>query len=102
VHVDVRRLIGVLVPNLDQALEQQDHRQVYTLSLPDGLADRFRHEAALSYHASHTVSGRDHTAFELKDLADAFVIHFNQSTTDLCREFSLTTCVRRALSTLTC
>lgn len=78
VHLDLRRLIGVLVPDLEQALEQQAHRETHTIAVPEAISERFHREAVsgLPFAASG-----DGAVFDLEQLGDAFVLHFNNSTT---------------------
>lgn len=74
VHIDVRRLIGVMVPDLEQALAQQEERNCYLLDVPPRIADAF------SRAALHGRPGFD-AEFGLEEMADALVMHFRNSTT---------------------
>ncbi|KAF4469847.1 hypothetical protein FALBO_3287 [Fusarium albosuccineum] len=75
VHSDIQRLMGVLIPDLDEALNQRDRRAVVLLEVPMYLAEQFRF-AALATHAEYRLE----EDFELKDLSDAFILNYNRST----------------------
>lgn len=75
VHRDIHRLAGVLVPDLELELNQQDQRRTFLLEVPVDLAERFRH-AALTERPHY----RGNEAFELEDMTDAFVLHYERST----------------------
>ncbi|KAF5022559.1 hypothetical protein F66182_5392 [Fusarium sp. NRRL 66182] len=75
VHHDIRRLMGVLIPDLDEALDQRDQRSIILLEVPIDLDDQFRF-AALTAHPEYRVEAD----FELKELSDAFIMNFNKST----------------------
>lgn len=77
-HLDVRRLMGVLIPDLEQALAQQNGRQVHTLSIPPHISDEFK-RAAVADRPEFTA---DDTSFNLEEIADAFVLHYRCSTVD--------------------
>ncbi|KAH7324360.1 hypothetical protein B0I35DRAFT_349664 [Stachybotrys elegans] len=75
VHSDLNRLMGVLIPNLDQALNQQAMREVHLLDIPIDVAERFR-MAALTDRPEYNSDD----AFELSLLSDAFVLNYKRST----------------------
>ncbi|KAK2731360.1 hypothetical protein CKAH01_09008 [Colletotrichum kahawae] len=72
VHGDLHRLIGVLVPDLQVALDQQAQQQEQSLDIPrlvkDGLLKAWESRSP------------DEPAPGLKDITDAFVVHFDRST----------------------
>ncbi|KAM5350607.1 hypothetical protein ACJ41O_007112 [Fusarium nematophilum] len=74
-HQDIRRLMGVLIPDLDEALNQQARRTTVLLDVPLDLAEQFRF-AALTGHPEY----RAEEDFELHELSDAFILNFNKST----------------------
>ncbi|KAL3589432.1 hypothetical protein FPOAC2_11598 [Fusarium poae] len=75
VHHDIRRLMGVLIPDLDEALDQRTQRSVVLLEVPIDLDDQFRF-AALTGHPRYRVEDD----FELGELSDAFILNFHRST----------------------
>lgn len=75
VHYDVRRLIGVLTPDLEQALRQQSERRTFVLEIPIEISERFR-IASVSERPEY---GSDE-GYELQELSDAFVLNYNKST----------------------
>jgi hypothetical protein len=75
VHLDLHRLMGVMIPDLGQALDQRSHRQVQLLAVPPEILERFRF-AALN---DRPECDNDDT-FDLQDLSDAFIINYNKST----------------------
>ncbi|KAJ4129346.1 hypothetical protein NW768_007884 [Fusarium equiseti] len=75
VHHDIRRLMGVLIPDLDEALDQRVQRSVVLLEVPIELDDQFRF-AALTGHPEYRVEDD----FELSELSDAFIHNFHKST----------------------
>ncbi|KAM0552751.1 hypothetical protein ACHAO7_004231 [Fusarium culmorum] len=75
VHHDIRRLMGVLIPDLDEALDQRVQRSVVLLEVPVDLDDQFRF-AALTGHPRYRVEDD----FELSELSDAFILNFHKST----------------------
>lgn len=77
VHLDVRRLMGVLISDLEQTLAQQENRTLYILETPPHIAEGFR-RAALKDRPEY----QDDTAFDLEEIADAFVLHYKESTVD--------------------
>ncbi|KAM0551916.1 hypothetical protein ACHAPJ_008255 [Fusarium lateritium] len=76
-HHDIRRLMGVLIPDLDEALDQRDQRSVVMLGVPADLDDQFRF-AALTGHPEYRIE----EDFELNELSDAFILNFHKSTID--------------------
>ncbi|KAM0262086.1 hypothetical protein ACHAPA_009449 [Fusarium lateritium] len=74
-HHDIRRLMGVLIPDLDEALDQRIQRSVVLLEVPVDLDDRFRF-AALTGHPEYRIEDD----FELSELSDAFILNFHKST----------------------
>ncbi|KAE9570088.1 hypothetical protein CGCF415_v009606 [Colletotrichum fructicola] len=72
VHGDLHRLIGVLVPDLQVALDQQAQQQEQSLDIPllvkDGLLKAWESRSP------------DEPAPGLKEITDAFVVHFDHST----------------------
>ncbi|KAJ4246624.1 hypothetical protein NW762_013567 [Fusarium torreyae] len=76
-HHDIRRLMGVLIPDLDEALDQRDQRSVVMLEVPADLDDQFRF-AALTGHPEYRIE----EDFELSELSDAFILNFHRSTID--------------------
>ncbi|CAM1508571.1 Fc.00g054190.m01.CDS01 [Cosmosporella sp. VM-42] len=75
VHNDVHRLMGVVVPDLEQELRQQAQQNHFLLPVPIDVAERFRF-AALAERPEY---GTDE-AFELHELADALVFNYKDST----------------------
>ncbi|KAF4983944.1 hypothetical protein FZEAL_769 [Fusarium zealandicum] len=76
-HHDIRRLMGVLIPDLDEALNQRDQRTTVLLDVPVELDDQFRF-AAIAGHPEY----RSEHEYELDELSDAFILNFNKSTND--------------------
>ncbi|KAF5665145.1 hypothetical protein FHETE_6761 [Fusarium heterosporum] len=74
-HHDIRRLMGVLIPDLDEALDQRVQRSAVLLEVPVDLNDQFRF-AALTGHPEYRIEDD----FELSELSDAFILNFNKST----------------------
>ncbi|KAM0232656.1 hypothetical protein ACHAP5_010663 [Fusarium lateritium] len=74
-HHDIRRLMGVLIPDLDEALDQRIQRSVVLLEVPVDLDDQFRF-AALTGHPEYRIEDD----FELSELSDAFILNFHKST----------------------
>lgn len=74
VHNDLHRLIGVLIPDLDQALDQQAQSLVRLLNIPVDIAERLRYAAL----AERPECGNDE-CFELQDLSDAFILNYDKS-----------------------
>ncbi|KAF9869676.1 hypothetical protein CkaCkLH20_12863 [Colletotrichum karsti] len=72
VHGDLHRLIGVLVPDLQQALDQQAHREEHTLEVPVLVDESFQ-------RAWDSRSPSDPEP-SLREMTDAFVLHFDKST----------------------
>jgi hypothetical protein len=75
VHHDIRRLMGILTPDLEAALEQQAHREIHFLDVPISIAERFRQQSLVDrpeyeYDVEPT----------LADLTDAFIVNFSLST----------------------
>ncbi|KAM0333945.1 hypothetical protein ACHAQA_000962 [Verticillium albo-atrum] len=77
VHLDLRRLIGILVPNMEQALAQKETHEVYTLEVPPRVADAFK-RAAIQERPEY----EDDMKLDLEEMADAFVLHYGNSTRD--------------------
>lgn len=75
VHHDIYRIMGVLVPDLEQALNQQAHRRIVLLDVPIDVAERFRFEALTDRPEYRTDAD-----FELGELSDAFILNFNKAT----------------------
>jgi hypothetical protein len=75
VHMDLHHLAGILVPDLDQALNQQVQRQVHLLEIPTDISDRLR-LAALADRPECANS----ECFGLQDLSDAFILSYDKST----------------------
>lgn len=67
--------MGVLIPDLQQALYQQAHREIHLLEVPIDIAERFRFTAL----ADRPEYGSD-AAFQLEELSDAFVLNYHRST----------------------
>ncbi|KAM0344088.1 hypothetical protein ACHAPU_007809 [Fusarium lateritium] len=74
-HHDIRRLMGVLIPDLDEALDQRVQRSAVLLEVPVDLNDQFRF-AALTGHPEYRIEDD----FELSELSDAFILNFHKST----------------------
>ncbi|EGU87587.1 hypothetical protein FOPG_06745 [Fusarium oxysporum f. sp. conglutinans race 2 54008] len=74
-HHDIRRLMGVLIPDLDEALDQRVLRSVVLLEVPVDLDEQFRF-AALTGHPEYRIE----EDFELTELSDAFILNFHKST----------------------
>ncbi|KAK1487918.1 hypothetical protein CABS01_12793 [Colletotrichum abscissum] len=72
-HLDLRRFMGILVPDMEQALAQQVHRESLHFDVPPDIEDGFLRAWA---------ADRPDDAFEpsLQEIADAFVIHYHKST----------------------
>lgn len=74
-HHDIRRLMGVLIPDLDEALDQRVQRSVVLLEVPVDLDEQFRF-AALTGRPKYHVEDE----FGLSELSDAFILNFHKST----------------------
>ncbi|KAL0929666.1 uncharacterized protein CTRU02_215309 [Colletotrichum truncatum] len=72
VHGDLHRLIGVLVPDLEQALDRQAHREVHTLNIPPVLKEGLQ-RAWMNRPAEDPEP-------TLQEMTDAFVLHYDKST----------------------
>ncbi|KAL2881198.1 hypothetical protein SGCOL_003489 [Colletotrichum sp. CLE4] len=72
-HLDLRRFMGVLVPDMEQALAQQAHREPFQFEVPPNVEDGFQRAWA---------ADRPDDALEpsLQEMADAFVLHYHKST----------------------
>ncbi|KAF7553918.1 hypothetical protein G7Z17_g3277 [Cylindrodendrum hubeiense] len=75
VHHDIYRIMGVLVPDLEQALNQQAQRHIILIDVPIDVAERFRFEAL-----TERPEYRTDADFELEELSDAFILNFNKAT----------------------
>ncbi|KAK1997603.1 hypothetical protein LX36DRAFT_578104 [Colletotrichum falcatum] len=73
VHLDLHRLIGVLVPDLEHAIAQQGRREPIQLEIPPIVADGLKH----AWTAERQQGGLDPS---LREMADAFVLHYHRST----------------------
>ncbi|GJC88100.1 hypothetical protein ColLi_10938 [Colletotrichum liriopes] len=73
VHLDLHRLIGVLVPDLEQALAQQTHQELVQFEIPPTVTEGFQH----SWTADRPEHGLDPG---LREMADIFVLHYDRST----------------------
>ncbi|OHF04642.1 hypothetical protein CORC01_00113 [Colletotrichum orchidophilum] len=72
-HLDLHRLIGVLVPDLEQALAQQAQREPIQLEVPQNIDDGFQR----AWTTDRPDGALDPS---LQEMADAFVIHYHKST----------------------
>ncbi|KAK1623925.1 hypothetical protein BDP81DRAFT_438373 [Colletotrichum phormii] len=72
-HLDLRRFMGVLVPDMEQALAQQAHRESFQFEVPPSVEDGFQRA---------WTADRPDDALEpsLQAMADAFVLHYHKST----------------------
>ncbi|KAL0768621.1 hypothetical protein CaCOL14_009596 [Colletotrichum acutatum] len=72
-HLDLCRFMGVLVPDMEQALAQQVHRESFQFDVPPDIENGFLRAWA---------ADRPDDAFKpsLQEIADAFVIHYHKST----------------------
>lgn len=77
IHRDLRLSMGVTVVNLDEELNQRDHRTTYLLEVPPDITDRFR-LAALTERPDFNT---DET-IPVEELSDAFTFNYLRSTTD--------------------
>ena len=77
VHQTLYRLGGVLVPDFEQALQQQAEREIHTIPIPPAVSQRFRQAALVDVPLP--APGED-VVFQLEEMADAFVLHFTNST----------------------
>ncbi|KAK1982055.1 hypothetical protein LZ30DRAFT_591393 [Colletotrichum cereale] len=73
VHLDLHRLIGVLVPDLEHALAQQGRREPVQLEIPQIVADGLQH----AWTAEGQQGGLGPS---LQEMADVFVLHYHKST----------------------
>ncbi|EFQ31978.1 hypothetical protein CGRA01v4_13160 [Colletotrichum graminicola] len=73
VHLDLHRLIGVLVPDLEHALAQQARREPIQLEIPQIVADGLQHAWAAERQ-------QDGSGSSLQEMADVFVLHYHKST----------------------
>ncbi|GKT41360.1 uncharacterized protein ColSpa_01541 [Colletotrichum spaethianum] len=73
VHLDLHRLIGVLVPDLEQALARQGHRELIQLEIPRVVAEGFQ-------KAWDAERREDDLGPSLQEMADVFVLHYHKST----------------------
>ncbi|RSL51111.1 hypothetical protein CEP53_008564 [Fusarium sp. AF-6] len=77
IHYDIKRLMGVLIPDLDEALRLREQHTIVLLDVPENLAEQFRF-AALTGHSEY----RSESDFDLGELSDAFIMNFRGSTGD--------------------
>lgn len=75
VHINVQKLMGVTIPDLDEALRQQTQRATVLLDVPMDIAEQFRVSAITTY-----VDYRAEEDFELEDLSDAFILNWDKGT----------------------
>lgn len=75
IHHDIKRLMGVLIPDLDEALRLREQHTTVLLEVPINLAEQFRF-AALTGHSEY----RTESDFDLSELSDAFIMNFRGST----------------------
>ncbi|KAI8657298.1 hypothetical protein NCS57_01107800 [Fusarium keratoplasticum] len=75
IHHDIKRLMGVLIPDLDEALRLREQHTTVLLEVPMNLAEQFRF-AALTGHSEY----RTESDFDLSELSDAFIMNFRGST----------------------
>lgn len=72
-----RRLTGILIPDLDEALNQKRDREISLLPISPGVAQRF-------YNAAQRNFPNGNGSY-LSRLSDAFVLHFENSTKSFAR-----------------
>ena len=77
VRGELRSLIGVLVPDLKTALDEQAARQIHLLAVPADLAGEF--EDAFRLHPA-CVEPDQQQYPTLRDMADAFIYRLDRST----------------------
>lgn len=75
VHDDIQRMMGVIVPNLDQELNQRKKQLIELLDVPPDIAERIR-TAALNDRPEYNTDAD----FQLEELSDAFVLNFDNGT----------------------
>lgn len=75
VHNDLHRLMGVSIPDLDQALGQQAKRKVHLLEIPADIDERL-YSVSLSDRLDPDGDG----SFGLRELSDSFILNYNKST----------------------
>lgn len=75
IHHDIKRLMGVLIPDLDEALRLREQHTTVLLEVPIDLAERFQW-AAINGHPEY----RTESDFDLSELSDAFIMNFGGST----------------------
>ncbi|OCL12417.1 hypothetical protein AOQ84DRAFT_386154 [Glonium stellatum] len=76
VHQSVLTLHALVVPNIDEAVRQREQQETHTILVPEDISTQFLEAAG----QSHPEIKSSHV-FPLKAGADAFVFHFNKSTT---------------------
>ncbi|PGH13060.1 hypothetical protein AJ79_03897 [Helicocarpus griseus UAMH5409] len=74
-HDDLRRLMGVVVPDFKEELEHQEAQQTCTLEIPPEFSLRFQKAAEKAY--PELLSG---SQLPLAETANAFVLNFEKST----------------------
>jgi hypothetical protein len=75
VHRSLLRLHGLLIPDVEQALSEQERNIPCTLAIPADIETKFRTAAEKSHPEIRTPG-----SFPLQAGADAFVTHFEEST----------------------
>lgn len=76
VHQSVLSLHALVVPNIDEAVRQREEQETHTILVPEHISAQFA-EAAEQGHPEI----QSDSAFPLRAGADAFIFHFNKSTT---------------------
>ncbi|KKZ66723.1 hypothetical protein EMCG_07554 [[Emmonsia] crescens] len=77
-HNDLRRLMGVMVPDFKEEMEHQQNDKIFVIEIPPNFSLRFQQAAEIN-HPEFANGGQ----LPLTDTANAFVFHFGKSTANL-------------------
>lgn len=77
-HDDLRRLMGVIVPDFKEEMEHQQNDKIFVIEIPPNFSLRFQQAAEIN-HPEFANGGQ----LPLTDTANAFVFHFGKSTANL-------------------
>ncbi|KAF2457314.1 hypothetical protein BDY21DRAFT_286239 [Lineolata rhizophorae] len=75
VHNDLRKLMGAVIPNYEQARDQMETQESCILEIPSDIANKF--ERAAEIGRIHSIAP---ASFPLDESTSAFVVHLQQST----------------------
>lgn len=74
VRDDLRELIGILVPNLRDALDMRDHREIHSVEIPSDILTEL--DVEFKSHPSFAAGGYP----SLRNMTDSFIMSFDQCT----------------------